>query len=65
MISVSSVVKAFHHREHRGHRDYDLLITISLMPNGREIAYTRVGGSAPTQIYLVRPDGTHAHPLIR
>jgi len=34
-------------------------------PNGREIAYKRVVGSAPTQIYLVRPDGTHAHPLIR
>jgi Tol biopolymer transport system component len=34
-------------------------------PSGREIAYTRVAGSAPTRIYLVRPDGTHAHPLLR
>jgi TolB protein len=33
-------------------------------PNGRLIAYTRVRGPSETQIYLVRPDGTHARPLL-
>src|SRR5207245_228073 len=34
-------------------------------PNGRLIVYTHVAGSAPTRLYLVRPDGHGVHPLIR
>jgi Tol biopolymer transport system component len=34
-------------------------------PDGRLIAYTRVAGSTATRIYLVRPNGTHARPLLR
>jgi Tol biopolymer transport system component len=34
-------------------------------PTGRLIAYTRVVGSSATRIYLARPDGTHARPLLR
>jgi len=34
-------------------------------PDGRTIAYTRVVSAQPTRIYLIRPDGTHARPLLR
>jgi TolB protein len=34
-------------------------------PTGRLIAYTRVVGSSATRIYVARPNGTHARPLLR
>lgn len=34
-------------------------------PDGRLIAFTRVVGSKATRIYLVRPDGHDARPLLR
>jgi TolB protein len=34
-------------------------------PSGRLIAYTRIVGTHPTRIYVSRPDGTQARPLLR